>query len=73
MTTGQELLKKVVEEFIGCRGVQLEASHLFSTEDGKVALAFSTTLGHSSTTLKPSPLQLLVLMHEPGNLRILEF
>ena len=55
MTTGQELLKKVVDEFIGCRGVQWEASLLLTFEVGKVALAFSTTLGHPSTTLKPYP------------------
>ena len=55
MTTGQEILKKVVDEFIGCRGVQWEASLLLTTEDGKAALALSTTLGHPSTSLKPSP------------------
>ena len=55
MTTGQDILKMVVDEFIGCRGVQWEASLDLTTEDGKVALAFSTTLGHPSTTLKPSP------------------
>ena len=45
MTTGQDLLKKVVEEFISYFGVQREASLSFTMEDGKVTLAFSTILG----------------------------
>ena len=44
MTTGQEFLRKVVDELIGCWGVQWEASLSLTTEDGKVTLAFSTTL-----------------------------
>ena len=45
MTTGQDLLKKVVEEFISCWRVQRDGSLSFTIEDGKVTLAFSTTLG----------------------------
>ena len=55
MITGREFLKKVVDNFIGCWGVQWEASLSLTTEDGKVTLAFSTTLGHLNTPLKPSP------------------
>ena len=44
MTTGQDLLKKVVEEFINCWGMQMEASLSCITDDGKVTLGFSATL-----------------------------
>ena len=46
MTSGQEFLKKIVDEFIGCWRVQWEASLSLTVEVGKVTLAFSTTLGH---------------------------
>ena len=55
MTTVQEFMKNVVEEFIGCWGLQWKASLSLTTEDGKVNLAFSTTLGDPTTPLKPSP------------------
>ena len=70
MTTGQEILKKVVEKFIGCWGVQWEAFLSLPTEDGEITLAFSTNLRHPSTPL--NPYQLIVLMLQLANIWLLD-
>ena len=54
MASGQDFLKKAVDKFIGAGGERegFAPPHL---KNGKVNLAFSTTLGHLSTPLKTPP------------------
>ena len=73
MRTGQDLQKKVVEEFIGCWGVQREASLSFIIEHGKVTLTFSAILQlQDLKLLRHQLLDLLLLDLQFPNLYLLD-
>lgn len=54
MATTSDLVRCAVADFLGCWEVQGEATLSLTTKDGNTTLAFTTSLGHHDTPLRPA-------------------